>query len=74
MADILHVTATPKPVPNQSEVKQTTTVTTTTRATDPNNTITTAEQQYNEDQAVGREEEERGVEKWDRANKQKAEQ
>jgi hypothetical protein len=70
VTDTRHVIATPAVLPTQLEHKVATTIAT---ATDPDNAITTAKQQDNEGQAVGREEEERGVEKRDRANKWKAE-
>ena len=60
--DARHVT----PVPTRSGVKPTTTTT----VTAPNNAIVTTEQQDNKDPAVGREEEEKGVEKQDRTNEQ----
>jgi hypothetical protein len=60
-----HVT----PVPARLGVK----LTTTTTVTALNNTIVTAKQQDNEDPAVGREEEERGVEKQDRTSEREAE-
>jgi hypothetical protein len=63
VANARHDNTPPTPAPTRSEVKQTTTATTTATATDPNDAITTTEQQYDEGQAVEREEGGRGVEK-----------
>ena len=69
VADMCHIIALRKPIPNQLRLK----TPTSTTATNSDNNIVTVKQQENEKRAVGREEEGMGMEKQDRASKQKVE-